>query len=338
MALTHVQPKIAVAGAGSIGCYIGGRLLQAEQNVTFLARERIKLELQTHGLKLTALDEEVVEQAAESLSICTSPECLSDADLILVTVKSGATLDIAQDIQQHAPESAIVVSLQNGVSNADKLREVLCARTVVAGMVPFNVAHLGEGRFHQGMTGAIMVESGVPGLNEILLTSSLEIEQSNDMPSVMWGKLLLNLNNALNALSNLPLREQIENRDWRRLLADQMAETLSALDAANIQPKSALPLPVKWLPRLMRLPTPIFRIIAARMTDIDPLARSSMWEDLQRGRMTEIDELQGAVIELAAKHGLDAPICKRVTHLVKQAERAQSGSPECSVSSIRSEA
>ncbi len=151
----------------------------------------------------------------------------------------------------------------------------------------------------------------------------------------MWGKLLLNLNNALNALSGLPLKQQIEDRAWRRLLADQLAETLDVLAAAKIQPYSALPIPPNFQPHLMRLPTPVFKILAARMLKIDPLARSSMWEDLQQGRLTEIDELQGAVIKLAESVGKDAPICSRVSQLVKEAETAKAGSPELSVETVR---
>ena len=336
MSLINADSKIVIAGAGSIGCYVGGRLLQAGRQVQFLARERIKQELETHGLKLSDFDNHAMDHPANALSLSTSPECLPDADLILVTVKSGATLDIAEDIEAFAPKSAVIVSLQNGVTNADKLRQAVGGRTVIAGMVPFNVVHMGEGRFHQGTSGAIVIEAGAPGLRETLMAPPIEIEEADNMPAVMWGKLLLNLNNALNALSNMPLRQQIEDRAWRTLLADQMSETLGVLSAAGIKPKSALPLPPNLLPRLMRLPTPIFRIIAARMLDIDPLARSSMWEDLQRGRLTEIDELQGAVIELAGRHGLEAPICARVSALIKDAEQAQSGSPACGVETIRS--
>lgn len=336
MSLTDNSSKIVIAGAGSIGCYVGGRLLDAGRNVHFLARDRIKGELETHGLTLSDFANDASKRSAKDLSVSTSPECFADADLILVTVKSGATVDIANDIEKFAPAKSVIVSLQNGVSNADKLRQVVGTRRVLAGMVPFNVVHMGEGRFHQGTSGEIIIEAGAPGLRGVLTAPPIEIEEADDMPAVMWGKLLLNLNNALNALSNMPLRQQIEDRAWRGLLADQMAETLGILTVAGIKPKPALPLPVWLLPHLMRLPTPIFRVIAARMLDIDPLARSSMWEDLQRGRLTEIDELQGAVIELADRLGRSAPICARVAELIKQAEDAQAGSPACSVEMVRS--
>lgn len=335
--VSRVSPEstIVIAGAGSIGCYVGGRLQQAGRRVKFLGRERIKADIAAHGLNLTHFDGHNHKIAPTDVEMAITPDVLSEADIILVTVKSGATQAIGEDIKKRAPPHAIVVSLQNGVTNAEKLEQAVGDQRVVAGMVPFNVAQLGEGRFHQGTSGEIVIAAGVEGLQQALSAPPIEIVESSNMPAVMWGKLLLNLNNALNALSGLPLKQQIEDRTWRRLLADQLAETLGVLEAAKIKPYSALPIPPNFQPHLMRLPTPIFKILAARMLKIDPLARSSMWEDLQQGRMTEIDELQGAVIKLAERVGRDAPICSRVSQLVKQAEGAKAGSPELTVETVR---
>jgi 2-dehydropantoate 2-reductase len=143
---------------------------------------------------------------------------------------------------------------------------------------------------------------------------------------VQWGKLLLNLNNALNALSGLPLRDQLLDRRWRRLLAASQDELLDLLDAAGIQPWSVGPLPAHWLPRILRLPTPLFRLVARSAVRIDPHARSSMWEDLQRGRPTEIDDLQGAVIRLAERLARTAPVAERVRQAVRDAEARSIGS------------
>lgn len=329
------EPTLVVAGAGSIGGYLGGRLLQAGRRVKFLGRERIKQDLATNGLSLTRFDGVEHHIAPGEIEMAVVPEVLGDADIILVTVKSGATASMAEDIARYAKPDAIIVSFQNGVTNADKLRSAVGPRPVVAGMVPFNVAQLGNGRFHQGTSGALIIEAGTVGLRDLLAAPPLEVEESSDMPAVMWGKLLLNLNNALNALSGLPLKQQIEDRAWRRLLADQMAETLTILRAAEIKPHSAMPLPPPVVPHMMRLPTPVFKIVAARMLKIDPLARSSMWEDLQNGRKTEIDELQGAVMKLAERQDRAAPICARIAALVRAAEDAGNGSPALDVATIR---
>ena len=156
------KPSIVIAGAGSIGCYVGGRLLEAGRRVKFLGRDRIRAELAEHGLKLTRFDNANITLPAADIEMSSAMEILAGADIILVAVKSGNTAEIGEAIAAHAPAHAVVVSLQNGVSNADRLSQHVGDRPVVAGMVPFNVAALGEGRFHQGTSGTLMIAAGVP--------------------------------------------------------------------------------------------------------------------------------------------------------------------------------
>ena len=325
--MTEKPVDIVIAGAGSIGCFLGGALALAGRRVALLARQRVQDEIAEHGLTVSDFSGMSETIAADDLVVTTDPSILGAASTILVTVKSAATAEIGGLINEHGREDATVVSFQNGVSNADTLRGAMTAGTVVAGMVPFNVVSLGEGKFHRGTSGELAIAAGHEGLADLIRTPSLTLVEKADMRSVMWGKLLLNLNNALNALSGIPLQQQLESRAWRRVIADQMSEALSLLDAAGIEPEKAIALPPKYMPGIMRLPTPFFRLIAGRMLKIDPTARSSMWEDLQRGRPTEIDQLQGACVELAASVGRTAPICSRVTGLIRDAEAAQAGSP-----------
>ncbi|MCW3796232.1 2-dehydropantoate 2-reductase [Sphingomonas sp. BN140010] len=321
------EPRIVVAGAGSIGCYVGGLLAAAGRHVTLLCRERIAAGIRDHGLHLTSLDGLDLHVGAGALTLATDPQALATADLVLVTVKSGATREMARLIAAHAPSEAAVVSLQNGIGNAAALRAELPHRPVLAGMIPFNVVHAGEGRFHRGTSGAPVIEAGRPDLTRALSVPHLAVETSADMAAVLWGKLLINLNNALNALSGLTLHEQLQQRPWRKLLAAQQREALSVLAIAGTKPWSMGPLPVRLLPWVLRLPTPLFRMMARSAVRIDRRARSSMWEDLERRRPTEIDELQGAVVDLAARFGRDVPVNRRVREAIKQAEAAGAGSP-----------
>ena len=246
---------------------------------------------------------------------------------VLVTVKSADTSEIADIIAMHAPEDAVIVSLQNGVGNMALLRERLPGRRVLAAMVPFNVVAPGEGRFHRATSGDIVVEQDDAATAEQLSVPGLKMRATDNIDGVQWGKLLVNLNNALNALSGLPLRQQLAQRAWRRLLADQIAEGLAAIRAEGIRPVSPTPVPSGWTPSLLRLPDTIFQVMLGRTMKIDPEARSSMAEDLQRGRRTEIDYLQGIVVEIAARHGLDVPLSRRIVTLIKSAEAAGKGSP-----------
>lgn len=316
--------RIVIAGAGSIGCFVGGLLRLGGADVVFLARPRIADELSAHGLTLTSFEGWSDRIETDRLAIETDPAAaFAAADLILVTVKSGATADMAALIAAHAPEQAEVISLQNGLGNADRLRTALPRRKVHAGMVSFNVLHRGEGRFHRGTSGPLVIASTAPPLS----APHLDILRHEDMAAVLAGKLVYNLNNALNALSGLTLREQLGDRRWRRILAAAQDEALAVLRADGITPWSLGQIPVTLFPRLLRLPDFLFRLVASRGVKIDTAARSSMWEDLQRGRTTEVDELQGTVIARAEALGLSAPVNRAIAGAVRAAERSGGGSP-----------
>jgi 2-dehydropantoate 2-reductase len=194
-------------------------------------------------------------------------------------------------------------------------------------MALFNTVHKGHGIFRRATSGGIIIESGRPDILHLLSVPSLQISDTPDIEAVQWGKLLLNLNNGLNALSGLPLRTQLQDRAWRRLLAGQIAEALGVLEAAGIKPVSPVKLPLRFLPGLLKLPDLPFRLAAQPMLKIDPEARSSAWEDLTRRRPAEISQFQGAIVKLAQKHGLKAPLSEAVLQLVKEAEAAGNGPP-----------
>jgi 2-dehydropantoate 2-reductase len=99
-AVQSPSPKIVVAGAGSIGCFVGGALAAAGRDVRFLARPRCADELAAHGLTLSDRDGRTLHLAATSLVIGVDPALLGSADIVLVTVKSGATREIAASIRQ----------------------------------------------------------------------------------------------------------------------------------------------------------------------------------------------------------------------------------------------
>jgi 2-dehydropantoate 2-reductase len=242
--------------------------------------------------------------------------------LVLVTVKSAATETVARELAGVVAPGVPVISFQNGLHNAEILRAALPGHPVLAGMVPFNVLQRESGVFHQGSGGELMVEAH-PSLTPFLpafAAAGLPVTPRNDMPAVQAAKLLLNLNNAINALSNLPLKEELSQRTWRRCLALAQREALAVFKAAGVQPARLTPLPARWLPRVLQLPDAWFRRVASRMLAIDPVARSSMWEDLQRHRPTEVDAINGEIVRLAKAHGAVAPVNARLAALVHAAE------------------
>ena len=314
---------VAIFGAGSIGCFVGGAWAAAGVPVTFIGRERIGADIAGNGLTLTDYSGWRARLAPEQVDFTSRPAALARADIIALCVKSNATAAAAKEIGRHARKGALVVSFQNGVSNVDTLRSVLKARfEAVAGMVPYNVAGLGHGRFHKGVAGDLVAED-VPALRALadrVGGGPARLRLSNDMAAIGWGKLLINLNNAVNALSGRPLLEQLKERDFRRVVAASIVEALGLLEAAGIAPAKIGPVPPKLLPHVIASPDFVFNNLFLKIQRIDARARSSMADDLKAGRPTEIDYLNGEVVKLADRLGRPAPVNRAIVSLVKQAE------------------
>jgi 2-dehydropantoate 2-reductase len=333
--MTSSSKSICVAGAGSIGCFVGGMLRSGGYVVSLLARPRVIEDINRNGLKVTSFEGIEHRLTPAEIKLSGDPAIFADADIILVTVKSDDTAEIADLIAQHARKDAVIVSLQNGTGNVPVLREALPDHDVLAGMVPFNVLSIGGGHFHRATSGDILLEKDDANTAKLLSTPELVFRSVDDIEGVQWGKLLVNLNNALNALSGLPLRDQLAQRSWRILFADQMREALAVIKVEGIAPISTTPLPASFTPFILKLPDMLFTKIAASMVKIDPKARSSMWEDLQRGRRTEVDHLQGLIVTLAERHGVKAPLSERIVALVRKAEQAGKGSPGLTPEQVR---
>lgn len=316
-----ISPHIVIAGAGAIGCYVGGMLAHAGRQVSFLGRPRVLDQLRADGLRVGDYAGMDVTRAPETLDLHESPEVLAHADLILVCVKSAGTAAVAEQIATHAPAHAIIVSLQNGMGHAETLRAALPAHDIRAGMVPFNVVPVAPAHFHRATSGDIVIAAGLGNVARTLSVAGMNVTESDEIEAVQWGKFLLNLNNAPNALSGLSLHTQLLSRPWRRLMADQMAEALRVLRAHKCAIRPTTPVPVGLVPHVLRLPTPLFKRVAAKMLTIDPQARTSMAHDLAAGRITEIDALQGRIIEMGRAKSIPTPLNSAMHAAVKMAEQ-----------------
>ncbi|MEX0340149.1 MAG: 2-dehydropantoate 2-reductase [Arenibacterium sp.] len=312
--------RIIVAGAGSIGFHVGGLLAASGQRVTFLGRPRLNDVVAEHGLHLTDSSGFSKKLPAKQLALTTAPDALMAADLVLVCVKDGATAEMAALIAHHSSPNAPIISLQNGFAAARSLKAALPGRDARAGVVLFNVVPVAPGHFHKATEGDIVIEDGPGHLASGLLAEGLAFREAEDIEAVQWGKLLINLTNALNGLSGMPVLNFLLDRDWRHLMADQLAETLSVLKSTGQKVEKATSVPTGMLPFILRLPTPLFRRVAAKMLKVDPSARTSMSYDLDAGRPTEVDALQGEVIALGERIGLPTPINRAVAEVVRSFE------------------
>ena len=310
---------IAIFGAGAIGCWVGGKLAAGGAPITLIGRPRVLDEL-ADGLRITEMQSDRATRTTPCLA--TTPAAAATAELVLVTVKSAQTAEAGAALASVLPDHAIVVSLQNGVRNAEVLRAALPGRTVLAAMVPFNVVRREPGRYHRATDGALRIDDdrAASPLLAACRAAALAIEPRRDMPAVQWAKLVMNLNNAINALSGLPLVDELAQRAFRICLAAAQREALELLAFGHQNVAKLTAIPPRWMPRLLEVPDRVFRLLARRVVAIDPHARSSMWDDLEAGRPTEIDYLQGEVVALAARLGRGAPINRALVGLVRRAE------------------
>ncbi len=325
--------NIIVLGAGAIGCYVGGRLAASGECVTLVGRPRTTEPLALSGLTVTDLQgfkahvEADIEAniktdlSSPTLSIASSLKLVysskaneshnaNETTVVLMCVKGGATTAAAQEITDCCPAGTVIVSLQNGVDNVARIEKVAPLMTALAGMVPYNVVMKTATHVHRATMGQIYIEESPPTTIELvakLNAAGLKATASSDMRAVQWGKLLLNVNNPINALSDLPLREQLLNRDFRFVFATLQLEALAAMKKAGIEPKQLAAVKPHIMPMLLKLPNWIFTRLAKKMLRMDASARSSMWDDVQLGRTTEVDDLCGAVVRLAQQVGTPAP-------------------------------
>jgi 2-dehydropantoate 2-reductase len=189
-------------------------------------------------------------------------------------------------------------------------------------MIPFNVAYLGQGRFHKGVAGELCAEDR-PRTRDLAARiggGAASLRLSNDMLGIAWGKLLINLNNAVNALSGRTLVEELKERDYRRVVAASQREGLRLLDQAGIQPAKVGAVGPKLIPVVLASPDWLFNSVFLRKWKIDAKARSSMSDDLKQGRKTEVDYINGELVALAERIGAEAPVNRKIVELIRAAE------------------
>lgn len=317
--------RIVIVGAGSIGCYLGGLLASdSAVHVTLVGRPALTYAVEQLGLTVGTPEGPRTTTPADRFTLAINASAAAAADVVLVTVKAKDTAAVGTALAQVLTSTTPVICLQNGLHGRDRLAAAMPDHRVLAGTVAFNVVRAAPATFLRTTSGDVVVESD-PSLEAFVAASAaagLPIEQRADMPAVHAAKLLLNLNNAINALSRQPLAQELADRDFRRVLAASQREALAAFAAAGLTPARLTPLPPALMARILELPTPLFRLLARTALTVHPDARSSMADDLDRARPTEITELQGEVARLGRAHGIPTPVSDALVRLVRDAEHS----------------
>ncbi len=329
--------KIAILGAGSIGCYLGGLLVSAGANVVFIGRERYQAAIAQNRLRLTHFTRDPIDIDAPRVDFQTDPAAMAQADIIALCTKSQDTDNAAQQIKAHCRDDVLVISFQNGVRNPQTLKTGLPSDNILAAIVPFNVTSMSAGVFHCGTAGDLVIEASqdarLAQMKTAFETAQQGVRLSSNVIGDQWAKMIVNLNNGLNTLTGGTLRQGLLQRDYRRALAMLVAEGLSVAAAQNIDIGTFNGRRPDSLLKVLSLPNFAYRLVMQFIVKIDAHARSSMLDDLEAGRKAEIDYLQGEIVRQAAAAGMDAPYNTIILRAVEAAFTAGT-SPQLSGTDI----
>lgn len=312
--MTNTNSGIVFLGAGAIGCYVGAVWADAGLAVTLLGRESV-LRLGETGLRVS-------NGITLTPQVSCDPAVLSNASLIVLSVKSTALHTAIADIAQHAAPDTPILCLLNGLKPMRDLRTAFPNRDIAAGMVPYNVVWADAATLSRSSIGDIVVERRpfTETLSAQLSHAREPIQLSDTIAAVQNGKLLLNLNNPVNALSGQTLFTQLRDRAYRRAYAAILSEAIGVIEAANLPHAQSGPLPAAKIVKMLRMPNWFFNTLVLPRQKLDPSAQTSMAQDLNAGKPTEIDTINAEICHIAATTGQSAPINAKIVELVKAAE------------------
>lgn len=299
--------RIAVMGAGAVGGYYGALLAAAGHHVTLIGRQALVQAVQARGLRLqTAQSDRWVP-----LQASTAAAAAASAEVVLLAVKAGDTESAGRALRPHLQPGTLLVCLQNGVDNAQRLRAVLpgLAVAVVAAAVYVAVAAPEPGHVRHHGRGELLLQrtDATAALAPVLMAAGIPCTLSDTVDSALWAKLAVNcVYNALSALGALPYGQLVQRPGVAQVMAEVLAECRSVAAAEGV----ALP------PGLDAAVADIARTMAGQM--------SSTAQDLLRGRPSEIDHLNGYVVQRGEASGVAVPANRALWVAVKLAERARS--------------
>ncbi len=291
--------KIAIMGAGAVGCYYGALLALGGHEVTLIGRAAHVEAMNRDGLHLERAEGSVYVPVRAS----TGAEGARDAELVLVCVKSADTEEAGRALRPVLGPSTMVLSLQNGVDNAERLHLAL-GRAVMPAVVYVGTNMAGPGHVcHHG--GGRLVLGGTPALAELFTRSGIPTKVSQNVQGALWSKVILNCAyNAVSAIAQMPYGRFADFPGAEQVLRDAVDECLAVAARLGVTVPGDV-----W---------ESVRQIAITM----PAQRSSTAQDLARGRPTEIDYLNGYVVRKGGELGVATPVNRVLHTLVKMLEAA----------------
>ena len=299
--------RVAVVGAGAMGSLFGGKL-SAVAEVTLLDPwDEHVLAMQREGLRIVELSG---SETTMSVTATTDPSAVPTADLAIIFVKAHATGLASQWASRFLAPDGLALTLQNGVGNAEVMGEVLGAGRVVAGVTshgatllePGCVRHAGTGLTH--IATRPDVADRLSGVASAFEQAGFEVHLSDDLESLVWGKLVINVGiNALTAILRVPNGQLVEIPAASALMAQAVAEAVTVCQARGI---------------VLPYDDPLERVQAvARATATN---RASMLQDVLRGAPTEVGVINEAIVREGKRLGVATPINAFIVTVIRAIE------------------
>jgi len=285
--------RFAIFGVGAVGGYFGGRLAQAGEDVTFIARGPHLKVLQTKGLRLDSVNGDVI---LSPVTVIDDPATVGKVDVVLLGIKTWQVPAAAKAIQPLIGRDTVVLPLQNGVEAATQLSEVLGSENVCGGLAKIVCFLADPGHIrHTGMDPYIAFgelnnrrTERVEKLLRTLKNAGINAEIMPDITAALWQKFLFVVSwGGVGAITRAPIGVIRTVPQTRRLVEQSMREILDVAQAYQI-----------------RLPEDIVSTTLDFMDTLPPNGTTSMQRDIAEGRPSEIEAWNGAVVRLGKEAGV----------------------------------
>ena len=298
--------KIAVVGAGAMGSLFGAMLAEAGNEVWLydVWVEHVQT-INKDGLSI----EREGKTRTLSIEATTDPEQIGQAELVIIFVKSTHTASAAKTARKIAGSDGAVMTLQNGMGNADILSEFINPERVLAGTTSHGATMLGPGSIRHAGVGATTIgtwaetEQGrerARKLSDFFTRIGIESEAVDDVRSVLWNKLLINIGiNAITALTAIKNGRILDLEITRELSRNAVEEAMKIAGKMNIKVREDA----------------VEHVYA--VAEATAVNRSSMGQDVDNKRQTEIGTINGFIVRQAKRLGMQAPVNETLTALVE---------------------
>lgn len=307
--------KIAVLGAGAIGCYFGGVLARIQEDVTFIARGRTLDALSDHGLSVKSIhgDFSLPVKVADAEHLPEHP----DFDIVLLTIKSTTLADTLPELKTLVRPNTKIVCMLNGIGNEEKLSETFGAKRVAGASAFISVIREAPGVVNHVGAGTLVIgewdtagdaDGKLIHLEEAFNAAGVQTTVSENIRRVKWEKLLWNIIfNPLTALTETKVGDARKDPDLFQVMERVKFEFLNLCAAAGIVIRQQL----------------IDNVLRPNK-DVDN-HKTSMLQDLEHGRKMELEAILGFTVYVARQHQVEVPTIENVYHLLAFKERRRLG-------------